>query len=145
MDKAIPHCSAIRQSANCVTLYFNSEKAARDFFNSHYAGLARPTLPNTPAVARHHVERGCCDGTDPAGCWRRREEEQRQREAEQREARRIERERARSNRPADEYAGTEPSENATLFNSFYGHDSPCRHEGVPLRMGERCSKCGLVF
>lgn len=55
-------------------------------------------------VGDFHRSRGCCDGSDPSGCHRRRTDEQEAAAKAEREARRVERETA-----LDEYAGTTPS------------------------------------
>jgi hypothetical protein len=83
-------------------------------------------------VGEFHRGKGCCDGTDPSGCHRRKLERE---EAERQEAARA---KAIQAKPGPhEYDGTEPS--------YFGEHSPCPpavHR--KLRMGDKCGLCGHV-
>lgn len=72
-------------------------------FNLEDISVIEARLNAVPdAVARFHREKGCCDGTDPTGCFRRRQEDERAL-AEEIKARR----RAERAGPRSEFEGTE--------------------------------------
>lgn len=88
--------------------------------------------PAGDPVGDFHRSKGCCDGSDPSGCWNA------QREAELAEQQKA-RENARRERAiaADEYAGAEPSEGDMAFCPFAPDHSK-------LKMGFACKACGYV-
>lgn len=92
---------------------------------------------NVNLVKTFHVERGCCDGTDPNGCYKRQK-------AEAADARIRERVEARQRAAIgkDEYYGT----NAHDFKSLNIDRCPsCRGMTLKsLRMGDKCALCNYI-
>jgi hypothetical protein len=114
-------------------------------------GTPRPQLPlpeiEHDPVAEFHRQKGCCDGSDPSGCHRRKEAERIESERQTREAARIQRA-----IESDEYYGTEASEKYQAqirAGSLHADMSlMCRHPihcNGKHRMGDKCPDCGFVF
>lgn len=85
--------------------------------------------PSADPAGDYHRSKGCCDGTDPSGCYRRQEEAAADERIRKRvEAREIDR---------NEYSGTEPSDGDMVFCS-----RAALHQSIPL--GYKCNKCGFT-
>jgi hypothetical protein len=114
-----------------LSLQFTVRFPDGDTFNVMLVKVKDAPPPVDP-VRQFHLDKGCCDGSDPSGCHRRKTAEAEAARLEARETKR--RERAIEK---DEYFGCEPSEGDQVF---------CPHNAGHslLKMGERCGSCGFT-
>lgn len=93
---------------------------------SNYADdLGDEFPPPVDPVKAFHISKGCCDGSDPSGCYKS--------QLLKAEVARLEEKRAARN----EYYGTEPSEGDQVF-------CPANKLHQRQRMGDKCPYCGFV-
>lgn len=85
--------------------------------------------PPVDPVKAFHIGKGCCDGSDPSGCYNR----QLQVAADERIRARAEARQVALN----EYHGTEPSEGDQIF-------CPSNKNHTKQKMGDKCPYCGWV-
>lgn len=81
--------------------------------------------PPVDPVKAFHIGKGCCDGSDPSGCYNRQLKAEVERKVEERRATR------------NEYYGTEPSKGDVIF-------CPSNKNHARMKMGDKCPYCGYV-
>lgn len=121
--------SITRDGLSVIVTCHNEAEAIACHAGLLSAWKGAPALNSNEAVRLHHINKGCCDGSDPSGCYKTRMAK----EADERIRTRVENRRYLDN----EYFGTEPSEGDMAF---------CEHGTAHhrLKMGDKCIGCGMI-